>query len=380
MHEGAGRGPEVQRREPIQRLRILGELVAIEVEQPRRHVGLARDLAPPRRELDAPRAAERIERDPRQAAIDLQLAQLVLFDERIAGRVRHEGLLKSADRIRRLVDRGAPVPSVGAIQVQQRAAGFVEAAGRLNVRRDDVIAQDVAENHPDAAAHVRAKRIDADTHDRLTDVVRSQVRTVRLRLERRRLRQAGGVVVEERVDGPLSGGARRQDAGVARQAGCERARHRLGRVERVDVVAVLFVHAERDARAGHRQRGTEIGDAGRAGEQIRHLRHVPAVGIHPIHVRDSLTIGDEEQRTSVGGPLRVDVLRGLEPAQRAHVAARDVEQRDARAARVEAAEVRAEAIGREGNRAAIGRPRRRQLGVRVARQSAQLIAIEIVHI
>src|SRR5207237_10062919 len=132
----------------------------------------------PAGELDPLCATEGIRDEAREAAIRLDAAELVLLDHDLPAGCRYERLLEAAEHVRRLVDRGSPVPPMRAIQVDDAAARLVEAVGRLTAARDDVIAEDVAEHLEDAASGKRAKAVDANADNGLADEVDRKLRLV----------------------------------------------------------------------------------------------------------------------------------------------------------------------------------------------------------
>src|SRR5207237_6127768 len=96
-----------------------------------------------------------------------------------------------------------------AIQVDDAAARLVEAVGRLNAARDDVIAEDVAEHRGDAASRKRAKAVDANADNGLADEVDRKLRLVGFGRKRIGDGQARGGAVERRVGEYLPRFARR---------------------------------------------------------------------------------------------------------------------------------------------------------------------------
>ena len=78
-------------------------------------------------------------------------------------------------------------------------------------------------------------------------------------------------------------------------------------------------------------------------------------------------------------PLRVDVLPAREGANGFRLSAGRIDQREPVGTDLEHVEARREPIGREGDAAAVGRPRRLQIGVRIVGQLARLPGAEIEH-
>ena len=54
--------------------------------------------------------------------------------------------------------------------------------------------------------------------------------------------------------------------------------------------------------------GLERRDAADAGAHVGHLAQLAGVDGDAVDVGDAVAVGDEEQRSAVGRPLRVDVL------------------------------------------------------------------------
>ena len=149
-------------------------------------------------------------------------------------------------------------------------------------------------------------------------------------------------------------------------------------LDRVDAVLVLLVGAEDQAVASHRDRRAERGDPADAGDEVGDLRRAPARDVEAVDVRDPVAVGDEEQAGAVGRPLGVDVLAFLEAGQRADVAGGRVHRGQAVVADGQAFEPRREAVGDEGDRAAVGRPRGLQVGKGVVGEPPQRAPPEVV--
>ena len=79
------------------------------------------------------------------------------------------------------------------------------------------------------------------------------------------------------------------------------------------------------------------------------------------HVGDTIRIRDEEQRT-IRTPVGIEMVQPLECRRRRNRVGRHVVQPDAIAAVSQAGEIRREAIRRERDRLAVGRPGRLQIG------------------
>ncbi|HRQ77507.1 MAG TPA: hypothetical protein PLY94_02835 [Gemmatimonadaceae bacterium] len=104
------------------------------------------------------------------------------------------------------------------------------------------------------------------------------------------------------------------------------------------------------------------------------------VEVEEEQLRDARTVGEEGDRLPVRRPLRVEVLARL-LRQHAHFVGLEVEHGDLPLAELERLEVRLRAaLRREGDPAAVRRPRGLQVAVHVVRQLPQVAAVGVDHI
>ena len=177
---------------------------------------------------------------------------------------------------------------------------------------------------------------------------------------------------------------RRQGAGVDACVGRDRRPLRIRRfsLERVDFVFPILVDAEggQTALRGNRQRRTASGDPGQTAPDIGDLADRAAPEGHAKQVGDAVLVGDEIQRTAIGGPLRVDVLRVRDPRHLLDRPGRGINRCQSVGAEIERPEVGRKPVGRKGDQPAVGRPGRLHFRVRVVGQRAHLPGGEVVYI
>jgi hypothetical protein len=102
--------------------------------------------------------------------------------------------------------------------------------------------------------------------------------------------------------------------------------------------------------------------------------------LRPVDVRNAVGRADEVHGAAVGRERRVGVASLIEARQRADLPALDVHDRDAVVAEGEGVEVGREAVGREGDLPAVGRPDRLQIAVRVAGERRAHLRLEVEHV
>ena len=271
----------------------------------------------------------------------------------------------------------AVVPAVLHVVVLQRAADVLHRAVRLNGGEDLPVAQLVAEDHRHAARHAGAER--SAGRPRRGSAGRSRRARTTSGTARPRSRCPLGSPVDRRRRGSSMTRLRVTCGGGscapshATDGVVTGVPDGLRRVEAADLVALIVERGEQHpARlARHRQRRRDRRDAADARRDVRDAEDLAARQVQPIDVGEAVLVGDEEQVFAVGRELRIDVLAARERREDADAAGRQVVRRQLQRRELERLEVRLwAAIGREGDRLAVGRPRRLDVGVAVVRQLA----------
>ena len=247
-----------------------------------------------------------------------------------------------------------------------------------------MFAEDVAEVGADAAAGASAVSAHGDA-----DGGRAEVREVERGVVAGFL--IGGVrrrksflrLVEIGGDGRSSSAQRRQltgARGIGRGGGGHGERGRIRR-QLVNVVVVVLEQGEGDLAGtrGDRHGGGQVGDAGDPGLHVSDASD--GVFREPVaeDVGDPFRIRQEVEAAAIGGELRIEVFGVVEQRQCADLAGGDIDRRDSQAVETQLIEIGVgAAVRHEGKHAAVGRPCRLQIGVLVAGELPDVVAVQIV--
>ncbi len=284
--------------------------------------------------------------------------------------------------IRQMCRIDAPVQPVPLVEVEDLPRQLIadrtdtRSAATLEGDSDVVVAEDVGVVGADTASDAGSEGADTDADRRRAEI--GDVKTggiIGLREDRVFRQQSLGGILQVGGDRGAGSAQRRKLAGArGGRRGIDHGHGDRRRVRRqlVDVVVIALVQRESDVarlqRNGH-GRG-HVRDAGHAGLYAGNAKDASVRRV-AIDVGQPFGIGDEVE-AAVGSVLGVDVLGVGEERQGLDRAAGDVDRRDPHPLEGELLEVclgAGPAVGDEGDRFAVRREGRLQVGVLVVRQA-----------